>query len=280
MYEQRIDRATPSCIVFLVDQSASMYEPMAGTATPKSAVVAEQLNSTLMELIQRCSKSHTEPPRPYFAVAVIGYRTDHDARPIVESCIELPGRRDLAWTTDLAQHPLRVEHRTRRTSDGELSFRMPIWVEPYNDGGTPMCAALDRAGRIAHGWVATYPSSFPPIVINLSDGESTDGDAAVWAQRVRNLRTTDGNVLLFNIMLAGGEATAPVMFPGSPGDVPGRYGPELFSMSSELPEVMRAAANRQGYRVAPGARGMSMNADLRAVVTFLDVGTSVGHLVR
>ena len=281
MYTQRVDRATPSCIVFLVDQSASMYDPMAGTETPKSAVVAEQINSTLMELIQRCSKSHTEPPRPYFGVAVIGYRTDQSATPIVESCVNVPGQNgDLAWTTDLAQHPLRVEDRTRQTSDGPLSYRMPIWIEALNDGGTPMCSAFDRAGRIVHSWVQTYPGSFPPIIINLTDGAATDGDPTVWADRVKTLQTTDGQVLLFNIMLASGGALEPVMFPHDVNQLNGKYAQQLFQMSSELPEFMVTAAIRQGYRAEPGARGMSMNADFRAVVSFLNVGTSVGHLLR
>jgi hypothetical protein len=281
MYSQRVDRATPSCLIFLVDQSASMYDPMAGTSTPKSVVVAEQLNSTVMELIQRCSKSHTEPPRPYFAVAVIGYRTDESANSVIETCIDVPGQQgDLAWTTDLAQHPLRIEDRTRHTSDGPLSYRMPIWVEPLNEGGTPMCAALDRAGRIAHSWVQTYPQSFPPIVINLTDGESSDGDAAVWAQRLTQLSSDDGPLLLFNIMLATGDALSPAMFPNHPEQLSDPFARRLFSMSSQLPEFMRMAAVRQGYQAEPGARGMSMNADFRAVVSFLNVGTSVGHLLR
>ena len=280
-YSQRVDRATPTCIIFLVDQSSSMYEPMAGTTTPKSVVVAEQLNSTIMELIQRCSKSHTEPPRPYFAVAAIGYRTDQNANPIVESLITVPNSNgDLAWTTDLAQHPLRVEERTRETSDGSLQYRMPIWVEPLNNGGTPMCAALDRAGRIAHSWVQTYPQSFPPIVINLTDGESTDGAPAVWAERLTSLTTQDGGLLLFNIMLAGGSGVNPVMFPNQRQLFREHSGQNLFDMSSELPEVMRNAAVRQGYIAEVGARGMSMNADFRAIVSFLNVGTSVGHLLR
>lgn len=280
-YSQRVDRATPTCIIFLVDQSASMYEPMAGTTTPKSVVVAEQLNSTIMELIQRCSKSHTEPPRPYFAVSAIGYRTDRSGAAIVESLVKVPNSSgDLAWTTDLAQHPLRVEDRTRETSDGSLQYRMPIWVEPLNDGGTPMCAALDRAGRIAHSWVQTYPQSFPPIVINLTDGESTDGPPSVWADRLTALATNDGNLLLFNIMLASGANVNPVMFPNNRQQFRDHSGPELFDMSSELPEVMRSAAVRQGYPAEVGARGMSMNADFRAVVSFLNVGTSVGHLLR
>ena len=69
-----------------------------------------------------------------------------------------------------------------RPAMGRSRIGMPVWVEPLNEGGTPMCAAMDRAGRIAHSWIQTYPQSFPPIVINLSDGESTDGDAATWAR--------------------------------------------------------------------------------------------------
>ncbi|MFK8024971.1 MAG: VWA domain-containing protein [Ilumatobacter sp.] len=281
MYTQRVDRATPSCLIFMVDQSASMYDPMAGTDTPKSVVVAEQLNATVMELIQRCSKSHTEPPRPYFAVAVIGYRTDQAGNAIIESCIDVPGQEgDLAWTTDLAQQPLRIEQRTRQTSDGPLTYRMPIWVEPLNEGGTPMCAAMDRAGRIAHAWIQTYPQSFPPIIINLTDGESTDGDAGTWADRLRQLASEDGPLLLFNIMLATGSELSPAMFPNDADQLPDSFARDLFSMSSELPEFMRSAAVRQGYRAEPGARGMSMNADFRAVVSFLNIGTSVGHLLR
>lgn len=281
MYTQRVDRATPSCLIFLVDQSASMYDPMAGSDTPKSVVVAEQLNSTVMELIQRCSKSHTEQPRPYFAVAVIGYRTDKNAKAIIDACIAVPGQQgDLAWTTDLARHPLRIEERTRQTSNGPLPYRMPIWVEPLNEGGTPMCAAMDRAGRIAHAWVQTYPRSFPPIVINLTDGESTDGDASTWADRLKQLRSEDGPLLMFNIMLATGDVLSPSMFPSNPVQLNEPFAQQLFAMSSELPEFMRTAAVRRGYQAEPGARGMSMNADFRAVVSFLNVGTSVGHLLR
>lgn len=281
MYTQRVDRATPSCLIFLVDQSASMYDPMAGTQTPKSVVVAEQLNTTVMELIQRCSKSHSQPPHPYFAVAVVGYRTDESAAAVVESCLDVPGQQgDLTWTTDLAQYPLRIEDRTRRTDDGPLSYRMPVWVEPLNEGGTPMCAAMDRAGRIAHSWIQAYPQSFPPIVINLTDGESTDGDASTWAERLKQLQSDDGSLLLFNIMLATGEVLQPAMFPHDAEQLDDPAARQLFEMSSELPEFMRTAALRQGYRAEPGARGMSMNADFRAVVSFLNVGTSVGHLLR
>lgn len=280
-YTQRVDRSTPSCMIFLVDQSASMDEPMAGSQSSKAVVVAEQLNSTVMELIQRCSKSHTELPRRYFAVSIIGYRTDRNGKAMIGPALQVPGQiESLAWSTDLAQHPLRIENRTRVTGAGELSYKMPIWIEPKASGGTPMCGALDHAGRVAHAWIDDYPESFPPIVINLTDGEATDGDPAEWATRIRSLRSDDGNVLLFNVMLGSRLRGDPQLFPSTRKDLKGRYARELFDMSSELPPIMLDAARRQGNAVAPGARGMSMNADFRSVVSFLSVGTSIGHMLR
>lgn len=280
-YAQRVDRSTPSCMIFLVDQSASMSEPMAGSQSTKSVVVAEQLNSTVMELIQRCSKSHTELPRRYFAVAIIGYCTNSTGTPTVGTALNIPGQvGSLAWSTDLAQHPLRIEDRTRQTADGQLTYKMPIWVEPKAIGGTPMCAAFNQAGQIAHAWIEDYPESFPPIVINLTDGEATDGDPTEWATRIQSLASDDGNVLLFNVMLGSRLRGDPQLFPSNRKDLKGRYARELFDMSSELPPVMLEAARRQGNPVQPGARGMSMNADFRSVVSFLSVGTSIGHMLR
>jgi hypothetical protein len=40
------------------------------------------------------------------------------------------------------------------------------------------------------------------------------------------------------------------------------------------------AARSQGFEVQPGARGFGFNADLRAVITFLNVGTAVGRSIR
>lgn len=281
MYTQRVDSATPSCVIFLVDQSASMQDPLAGTTIPKSEAVAEQLNSTMAELILRCSKEANKPPKPYFAVAVVGYGTDQEGHARVESAVNLPAQEgDLAWTTDLALHPLRVEDRRRDTASGPIAFKAPVWIEPMHAGGTPMCAAMDRAGQIAHAWLQSYPRSFPPIVLNLTDGESTDGDPRPWADRLRSLQSDDGGLLLFNVMMATGSAAEPTMFPSEREQLSGSVAQQMFDMSSELPEMMRSEAARQGYVVKPGARGMSMNADFKSVVTFITVGTIVSKNLR
>jgi len=279
-YERRVDRHNPSCLVFMIDQSASMSEHISGEIRiSRAAAVADQLNGLIYELIQRCTKSLSEPPRPYFAVSVMGYRTDQNGKSIVGPLLQgALADRPWVWTTELAQHPLRLEEREHQSPAGPQRFTMPVWIDPLASGGTPLCDAMDQVGRLVRSWVDQYPESFPPIVINLSDGESTDGDPRPWADRLRSLATSDGNTLMFNLDVSSGDK--PMLFPNETSRAMGKYGRTLFEMSSELPAVMLSAAAAQGFNVRPGARGFGMNADFRSVVTFLNVGTSVGHLLR
>ena len=276
-HQRRIDRLNPALIVMLVDQSDSMSEPIAGGTLSKSAAVADQINRLIYELVLRCVKTPREPPRPYFYLAVIGYSTDSAGERLVLSGLDVSkaDAMGVVSVTDLATNPRRVEERI--LPGDRLLVRAPIWVEPVSRGGTPMCAALDRGGRIAASWVKRYPKAFPPIIINLSDGESTDGNPSVWSDRIRSLHSEDGSVLLFNINISGSEV-APALFPASFGDSAGEYARELFTMSSVLPPGMVASAQSQGMRLVPGARGFAFNADINALALFLNVGTSVGRV--
>jgi len=278
-YSARVDRDHPICLVFMIDQSDSMCEPLAGDRHhPKDSAVSEILNGVLYELILRCVKSSQEGPRPYFAVAVIGYGTDPDGQAQVRSALHGPlATRDLVWTPELAEHPLRVDRRPTPSGKGEVT--RPVWLEPYTSGGTPMCAAFDRVGRIVSAWIDEYPTSFPPIVINVTDGEATDGNPERWAERVKGLRSADGNPLLFNIHLSS-DPTPPVLFSSSAASLRDDYAIRLFDMSSELPDFMLDAARSQGFDAQPHARGFGINADLRSMVNFLNVGTAIGKLLR
>jgi len=62
--------------------------------------------------------------------------------------------------------------------------------------------------------VAQHPKSFPPVVINITDGESTDGDPYPASAAIRELETEDGNVLLLNLHLSSCRAPQ-VFFPDS-----------------------------------------------------------------
>lgn len=276
-HQRRIDRLNPALIVMLVDQSDSMSEPIAGGTVAKSAAVADQINRLIYELVLRCVKTPREPPRPYFHLAVFGYSTDAMGERLIVSGLDLSNADSMGVVsvTDLAGSPRRVDE--REISGNGQRVRAPVWVEPVSRGGTPMCTALERGGRIAASWVKRYPKAFPPIIINLSDGESTDGNPLIWGDRVRSLQSEDGSVLLFNINISGSDVT-PALFPASFGDSAGQYARDLFTMSSVLPPGMVASAQSQGMQLAAGARGFAFNADMNALALFLNVGTSVGRV--
>ena len=62
-----------------------------------------------------------------------------------------------------------------------------------------MCAALNKALEIVQEHAKTYPDSFPPTVINITDGWPTDGDWSKLknnAQKINSVSTNDGPCLL------------------------------------------------------------------------------------
>ena len=260
-----------------------MIEPMAGDERVAKAVsMADRLNSLLYELVMRSIKSPQEGPRPYFAVAAIGYGTTDDGQALVQSAFGgTLASRTLVWTSDLATNPLRVEERERLSQDGRLQkYNFPVWIEPVTQGGTPMGQAFNHAGLLVKEWIGSHPAGFPPLIVNLTDGESTDGDPRVWAERIRSLETSDGPALIFNLGLSSSDAT-PILFPSSAGQVAGDpFAHVLFEMSSVLPPFMIEAAQMNGLPIQHGARGLGYNADLRSVVTFLNIGTNVSRLLR
>jgi hypothetical protein len=159
----------------------------------------------------------------------------------------------------------------------DQTIKFPIWFDPIANGGTPMCQALSCAQSILSGWLTKYPDCFPPIAINITDGESTDGDPTSAANGIKSLASSDGNVLLFNVHLSLQMAT-PVEFPDSEAGLPDQYAQLLFRISSPLPDYMRSIAQQEGIAVSDGTRGFIFNGDMVSVIRFLDIGTRPSNL--
>ena len=176
----------------------------------------------------------------------------------------------------------KAETRSKKIPDGagglvEQEVKFPIWVDPIGNDGTPMSQTLTRTQSIVADWLNAHPGCFPPVVLNLTDGESTDGDPSLPAENLRTLSSVDGNVLLFNLHVSS-DRTAPVTFPDSDINLPNTYAKTLFNMSSPLPEHMRAYAQQQGHAVSEATRGFVFNADIASIVQFLDIGTRASDL--
>jgi hypothetical protein len=252
-YEAEITRENPGCIVFLIDQSGSMEDRIADKkgGRTKAQGVADAINDLLNDLVIKC----TGPAgvSDYFDIGVIGY--GEKVGSVFSGGLV---NRDLVPLSEVARY----------RSDREAIF--PFGFGPVAEGDTPMCAALNHAHEVLAGWVIRHPASYPPIVINITDGESTDGNPTEPASRLASLSTNDGYVLIFNCHISA-RKEKPVLFPHDAKAVPA-YGPRLFHMSSILPPKFRETARNLGFDVVEDTRGFAFNAELTDMVKFLDLG--------
>src|SRR5262245_18251572 len=108
MYSQTISPSSPSCLIFLLDQSFSMGESLAGSTQTKASALADAVNRSIVELIAWAWQGTA--PAPCFDVGVIGYTTDRAGKPQVRSLLSGPlAGRDLVGVGDLHYNPLAVE---------------------------------------------------------------------------------------------------------------------------------------------------------------------------
>lgn len=247
-----------------------------GEGQQKCDAVADALNRLLSELTIKCAKE--EGVRDYFYVSVIAYGGS-DVGPALGG--SLLGR-DLIPLSEVALSPARLETRRKKVPDGagglvEQDVRFPVWVDPVAAGGTPMCRALNRAQAVISDWLSDHPACFPPVVLNLTDGQATDGDPVIPADGLRELASADGAVLLFNLHVSS-DSSPPISFPDHDAVLPNQFARTLFSMSSALPDHMRTYAQQQGVAVSGTSRGFVFNADMTSVVQFLDIGTRTSDL--
>ena len=275
-YEADISRANPACFLFLVDQSASMAGPIGNSEELKMDVAANVLNRTLSAVVERCSQG--VEIREYFDIGILTYTTN--AQGFTQITSVLPGTSSeepflkisaVAEAAEVIDKPVWV-------SDGaggltEIIDSFPQWLEPTAEHGTPIVDALRTANAALGRWIAQHQDSYPPILINITDGLYTiGGNPEPVSTEIMGLSTTDGNVLLFNAHLSERSAN-PVQYPSLEEGLPGEDAELLFRMSSPLPRSFCDLAGSLGISVAEGARGYVYNAGIEELVHFLDIGT-------
>jgi len=276
-YTVEISRRNPTYLLFLVDQSASMAENFGtgGHRISKAQGVADAVNQLLENLTLKAAKE--DGIRDYFYISVIGYGAT--VGPAFSG--DLTGQAMVSLST--VTYAARLIDRTRRVGNGRDAYdevvKVPVWFDPVSQGSTPMMTAFTVAGELLEKWLAQHPDCFPPIVINITDGEATDGDPVPAATHVKSMASSNGNVLVFNLHLSS-RRDKPVYFPDQERNLADRFAKGLFAMSSEMPPPIMKTAAALGYNVAPGSRGFAFNADLVSVVSFLDVGTKRDEMLR
>ncbi len=267
-YTAQIKRAAPSAFVFLLDQSGSMSSTVS-TATKqsmsKAEFVAEAVNKILLDTVSVSERGNDY--YNYIDICVIGYGGDSDSTAKYAWEADLAGK-DFVTITDLTQNL------------GGVSIEDKKWISPVARSLTPMKQALALAHDTLVTWLAKYVGKdiFPPIVINITDGEATDGkseDLIKAAQKIKNLKTTDGNVLLFNVHISD-VSNQEVLFPCAQSELPNDPNAHLlFDMSSDLPDIFDANIANMLKKDKNGAySAMAFNANIESIVNFLNIGTT------
>lgn len=267
-YTARVSRTSPTAFVFLLDQSGSMQNTF-GTQNgkvPKAKFLANAVNDLLNQLISECRRSGEY--RNYMDICVIGYGGDED------------NTAKYAWEGDLSDKSF-VTIQELKAHPVDTNGSRGVWITARAQQLTPMKQALELAHDTLVQWLASHAGKdiFPPVVINMTDGVATDAepdDLIAAARKLKALKTMDGEVLLYNVHLSGGDEE-PLLFPCRQDELPDdAYAHTLFSMSSDLPDVYNIPIARITKRDAsPNFTAMAYNANPIQIVNLLNIGTSV-----
>jgi hypothetical protein len=267
-----VSREFRGAMVFLVDQSASMENRWKGGN--RAEKVADVLNESFYEMIlastRASNNSQGAEVRPYFEVAVIGY-SDQVQSMLEGTTLSYPFK----TLTELADIPRLV---SVRGANGLVEEKV-VWFDPVHSGKTAMCEALQVAKTVLENWTKEHPSSHPPIVFNITDGEQTDGDDERLrnvANELKSVRTVDATLLVSAHISGSGDLGT-----FCPKEVAGGGRSQLmFEIASELPIPMVSEAKRLGHqKVETGSKAYVFNGapeQLGALINIGTPGTEVG----
>lgn len=145
---------------------------------------------------------------------------------------------------------------------------------PIANGGTPMAEAFQQASNGIEKFIANHPNGFPPIVINITDGEPNNMALATnEAKKLAQLKTSDGNVIILNAHISNASAGKIELPSNDSGFSSNQFAKFLFDISSILPEPLVESAKNAGFNVQTGAKGFVFNADAETLIKLLNFGS-------
>ena len=295
MYDKKITSNEPTLLVLLIDQSVSMSEKMTETEQGEVfsiAKIAKIISDTfLYEAWRECVRGNES--KAYIDLAVIGYGE---------------GTRSAIQKIPYEQFPFSVKkledtYFAKNDSDPDDDSTIPKprleWVEERADGYTPMLAAFTKARDIIEKWLPDHQTSFPPMIINISDGMPTDdhdfiemieqsaqehsfhlGDLSqiplmIQSKAIRELGTDDGKCLILNCHISAAEVKQ-ILYPSSAAEAEeiDPFAKFMFEMSSIIPEQLRDLGRTLGIPLESNSRFFIFNAELKNVLKFMKFGTS------
>ena len=300
-YSAEISRSNPSCFLFLIDQSGSMQDFIDPAGTPAIDRPPEE-RCPSGRGARRPHQSPRSRRRHQSAVAKPGHqvrqvrrgarllscrstglRRRHDGQPgragvfgALAGRELVPDQRDrqFAGPHRRADEEDRRRRRGARRSEDQVSDLVRAGRQRRNShvpGVHP--GALDLAGLDRPACSPAFrrsssisPTAKRPTAIRPPPRKSSSR----WRQTTA--------IVCCSTSTFRPAAERRVEFPDSEGALPDEFSRLLFNMSSILPTYMQAMARQEGIRASETTRGFVFNADMVAVIRFLDIGTRPSNL--
>ena len=277
MYSQEITRRHRAAIVLMLDRSASMQGRVrfGRMMTTKAEAVAMTANMLITELIDRCRR--TDVLRNYFDVAVVGYGNDS-----VEQLLSEDGFVSVETLSRRTPRMGRVafEEELPDGTAAMVEHSRPCWVDINAEGTTPMYEAMMQVRDMVEQWCAKPENreSFPPIVINITDGEPTDctdNDLLDVCTLIKRTATANGNTLLINIHICSNNNLQSTIFPMPEELTRASHKVRLLAdCSSTMPQAFDNAIHElKGLGAMPPYIGLGYNATVVELLSMINIGS-------
>lgn len=259
MYETAWNTDHPGHVVFLLDLSGSMADD------EKIDYVIQSLYKTMFSLVSNCIDDDEVKNR--MSVSVYGYNY----------CIhKLIDNEDVPEIGKLI---------TAAKRNGGKIFDKNKEAKPEYQ--TCMRLAFEKAKQDIDAWIMKYKGNIipAPIVVNITDGHPYEGEnydqkdvyskTLAAAKALMNIRTSDGNVRLFNVHYDPKNVGGTVRFPCQPPiDEAMRF---MYDASSPMTEGMLKSALTIFPEAKPDSRTMISNEkDVNKLTQFIIWGSSQG----
>jgi len=214
---------TPVLIIYLLDISGSMSQMLGDKK--RVEIVSDALQEIALEMVARSTKGELVSPR--YRLAIYAYESQvHDVLGGV------------------------------RTIDQFVKDGVPEFAPR---GGTNTAAAFLAAENLLKQELQYMEGHPAPLICHMTDGEYQGDDPTPIVQRIMQMGTPDGNVLVENIFISDKILRAPITeidkWPGITGeaDLTNDYARTLLRMSSPIPESYLSEMQEFGYGMQAGA---------------------------
>lgn len=220
-YSEPATSLTPVLIIYLLDISGSMGSMLDNRTRIK--IVSDALEEIAYEMVARSTKGEVISPR--YRLAILAYENQvHDI---------LNG----------------IQTIEKFVEGGIPEFQ--------SRGQTDTAGAFRAAEELLKRELPNMQHCPAPLICHMTDGHYTTDDPTPIAERIMQMGTADGNVLIENIFISDSITKQPVTniqtwLGIEANDLTDNYAQILLNMSSKLPESYAAEMVEYGYNLQAG----------------------------